>query len=99
MKTFSWLPSTTMVLGPSTMAGAVAQALAEGMVGGVERVLVMGESKKDAGDLQARTENNRVVNFEGPRELIGGFVDLRITEALPNSLRGGLVSDQSKRTA
>jgi len=63
------------------------------MVGGVERVLVMGASKRDAGELQARTENNRVVNFEVPEgmsgnRLIGTFVDVRIDQALPNSLRG-----------
>ncbi|TNF81102.1 MAG: tRNA (N6-isopentenyl adenosine(37)-C2)-methylthiotransferase MiaB [Gammaproteobacteria bacterium] len=67
--------------------------IAQGMVGGVERVLVMGTSKKNAGELQARTENNRVVNFEVPEgmgagRLIGGFVDVRIDQALPNSLRG-----------
>lgn len=72
-----------------------AQAISEGMVGGVERVLVMGESKRNANELQARTENNRVVNFEAPADmgagrLIGAFVDVRIDQALPNSLRGSL---------
>jgi tRNA-2-methylthio-N6-dimethylallyladenosine synthase len=42
--------------------------------------------------LCGRTENNRIVNFDGPRELIGGFVDVRITEALPNSLRGRVMT-------
>ena len=70
-----------------------AAAIADAMVGGVERVLVMGVSKRDAGALQARTENNRVVNFEVPEgvgggRLIGTFVDVRIDQALPNSLRG-----------
>ncbi len=70
-----------------------AAGIAQGMVGGVQRVLVMGESKKDAGEAQARTENNRVVNFGVPKgssasRLRGAFVDVRIEQALPNSLRG-----------
>ncbi len=61
------------------------------MVGNLERVLVTGISKKDPGQLQSRTENNRVVNFPcDDHSLIGEFVDLTITEALPNSLRGKL---------
>ncbi|MFO1435860.1 MAG: tRNA (N6-isopentenyl adenosine(37)-C2)-methylthiotransferase MiaB [Gammaproteobacteria bacterium] len=62
------------------------------MIGGVERVLVTGPSRKDAMQLCGRAENNRIVNFDGPRELIGGFVDVRITEALPNSLRGRVMT-------
>lgn len=59
------------------------------MVGGVENTLVMDISKRDPGQLQGRTENNRVVNFTADgQNLIGHFVDIRITEALPNSLRG-----------
>jgi len=59
------------------------------MVGGIERVLVTGVSKKDPGQLQGRTENNRVVNFRAADHTLSGrFVDLEITEALPNSLRG-----------
>ena len=46
----------------------------------------MGEARKGGGQL-ARTENNRVVNFDGPQTLIGDFTDVQITEALPNSLR------------
>ncbi len=62
------------------------------MVGSVQRVLVSDYSKKDPGMLQGRTEHNRVVNFrsDNPR-LIGQFVDLRIEEALPHSLRGVLL--------
>jgi len=62
----------------------------EAMVGGVERVLVEGPSRRDAAELAARTANNRVVNFTGPAEMIGSMVDLRITEAQPHSLRGVL---------
>ena len=59
------------------------------MVGSRQRVLVMGPSKRDPGELQARTENNRVVNFkQDDRSLIGQFVTVEILEALPNSLRG-----------
>jgi tRNA-2-methylthio-N6-dimethylallyladenosine synthase len=58
------------------------------MVGSTQRVLVEGTSKKDDRQLSGRTENNRVVNFDGHPRLVGHFVDLRITEALSHSLRG-----------
>jgi tRNA-2-methylthio-N6-dimethylallyladenosine synthase len=58
------------------------------MVGGIERVLVTGASRKDPAQMSGRTENNRIVNFGSSAHLIGEFVDVRITEALPNSLRG-----------
>lgn len=64
------------------------QGYSADMVGKVTPVLVMGPSKKDATQLAGRTENNRVVNFAGDAALVGRFVDVRITEALPNSLRG-----------
>ena len=61
------------------------------MVGGEQTLLVTGVSKKDPGQLQGRTENNRVVNFSAENhDLIGQFVQVEITEALPNSLRGRL---------
>jgi len=56
-----------------------------------QRVLVEGPSKKNLMELRARTENNRVVNFEGSADLIGQFVDVRITDVFTNSLRGELV--------
>ena len=66
-----------------------AAAIAQGMVGSRQRVLVTGTSRRDAGQLQGRTENNRVVNFDCPdKDLIGNFADALVTEALPNSLRG-----------
>jgi tRNA-2-methylthio-N6-dimethylallyladenosine synthase len=68
-----------------------AEAIAQAMVGTEQRVLVMSEAKKGAGQLAARTENNRVVNFEGAASLMGAFANVRITEALPNSLRGILI--------
>jgi tRNA-2-methylthio-N6-dimethylallyladenosine synthase len=67
-----------------------AQHISRQMVGTVQRVLVERPSRKDPSQLAGRTENNRVVNFTGPSDLIGAFVDLNITEALPNSLRGRL---------
>jgi tRNA-2-methylthio-N6-dimethylallyladenosine synthase len=69
-----------------------AARISAGMVGGVERVLVDRHSKKDPRQLAGRTENNRVVNFDGPEALIGQFADVVISEALPNSLRGRLES-------
>lgn len=68
-----------------------ADAIARDMIGTIQRVLVMGKSRKDPSALQARTENNRVVNFQAPAELIGDFASVEVTEALPNSLRGRLV--------
>ncbi|MGQ7815726.1 tRNA (N6-isopentenyl adenosine(37)-C2)-methylthiotransferase MiaB [Metapseudomonas furukawaii] len=64
------------------------------MVGSVQRILVSDFSKKDPGMLQGRTENNRIVNFRSanPR-LIGQFVDVRIDDALPHSLRGSLIEE------
>ncbi|PCI18104.1 MAG: tRNA (N6-isopentenyl adenosine(37)-C2)-methylthiotransferase MiaB, partial [Piscirickettsiaceae bacterium] len=61
------------------------------MVGTTQRILVEGESKKNSLQMMGRTENNRIVNFTGHTRLAGHFVDVDITEALPNSLRGRLV--------
>jgi len=66
----------------------MATDISEAMVGTVQRVLVTGASRKDDKEMSGRTENNRVVNFPGDESLIGQFVDVTITEALPNSLRG-----------
>lgn len=71
---------------------AMAQEISRSMVGKIERILVERASRKDSNQLAGRTENNRVVNFDGDAKLIGQFVDVVITEALPNSLRGRLVS-------
>ena len=61
------------------------------MVGTRQTLLITGVSKKDPGQLQGRTENNRVVNFSTDNhQLIGQFAEVEITEALPNSLRGVL---------
>lgn len=69
-----------------------AQQIGRQMVGNIERILVTGPSRKDPSQLQGRTENNRVVNFSTKNQsLIGGFCQVHITEALPNSLRGDLI--------
>jgi len=65
-----------------------AATVSAGMVGRIERVLIEGRAKKNPDELSGRTENNRVVNFAGQPRLIGGFADVRITGALPHSLRG-----------
>lgn len=66
------------------------------MLGTEQRILVEGPSKKDLMQLSGRTENSRVVNFEGSPDLIGQFVDVEITEILPNSLRGKLIRIESE---
>ena len=68
-------------------------AISRRMVGTTQRILVTGVSKKDPGQLAGRTENNRVVNFSClDHALIGEFATVEILEALPNSLRGALLS-------
>jgi tRNA-2-methylthio-N6-dimethylallyladenosine synthase len=70
----------------------MAADISSSMVGNIERILVEKVSRKSEEQVSGRTENNRVVNFDGAHELIGHFVDVRITEALPNSLRAELIS-------
>ena len=65
-----------------------AQAISREMIGSVQRVLVEKPSRKDANQMAGRTENNRWVNFDGDSRMVGQFVNVVITEALPNSLRG-----------
>jgi tRNA-2-methylthio-N6-dimethylallyladenosine synthase len=62
--------------------------ISQAMVGGTERVLVHGRARRNDRELSARTSNNRVVNFPGDAALQGRFVDVRITAAMPHSLRG-----------
>ncbi|EEY43588.1 tRNA-i(6)A37 methylthiotransferase [Vibrio mimicus VM223] len=66
------------------------------MLGTEQRILVEGPSKKDLMELRGRTENNRVVNFEGSPELIGQFVDVKIVDVFANSLRGELVRTEQE---
>ena len=70
----------------------MANDISQSMVGTVQTVLVDRPARKDPNQISGRTENNRVVNFDGDHALIGQFVDVKITEALPNSLRGCIVS-------
>ena len=66
----------------------MAMAISQSMVGTVQRVLVERPSVKDPAQMAGRTANNRVVNFSGSTDIIGRFMNIEITEALPNSLRG-----------
>lgn len=69
-----------------------ATVISKSMVGSVQSILVERLSRKSVLQLAGRTENNRVVNFDGNADLVGQFVDVRITEALPNSLQGECIS-------
>ncbi|MCB1857541.1 MAG: tRNA (N6-isopentenyl adenosine(37)-C2)-methylthiotransferase MiaB [Gammaproteobacteria bacterium] len=73
----------------------MASEISRGMVGSVQQVLVERTARKGKGQLAGRTENNRVVNFDCPESLVGQFVEVEITEALPNSLRGRLLMDRA----
>lgn len=73
-----------------------AQQHARRMLDTEQRILVTGPSRKNPMELSGRTENNRVVNFEGHPGMIGKFVDVKITEALPNSLRGELIREEAE---
>ena len=70
------------------MLDAQARAVSERMVGSVQRLLVEGPARRDPDELAGRTGNNRVVNFRGNRQLIGRFVEVRISAALSHTLRG-----------
>lgn len=71
------------------------QAISVAMIGSLQRILVEGPSRKNPRQMAGRTENNRVVNFDGDACLAGEFVTVRITEALTNSMRGELAADFS----
>ena len=72
-----------------------ARQISRRMVHSTQRVLVERRARKGEGLIAGRSGNNRWVNFDGPASLIGRFVDVVITEALPNSLRGRLLSDRT----
>ncbi len=69
--------------------------ISRAMIGTTQRVLVEKLSKKSASQVSGRTENNRWVNFDADPSVIGQFVDVTITEALPNSLRGRLANKEA----
>jgi len=82
-----------------SVISANAAAFSRQMVGSVQSVLVDSVSRKSDRQISGRTENNRVVNFTGDKELIGQFVDVKITEAWTNSLQGELLDlSKSKQT-
>jgi len=64
------------------------QEISQKMVGTAQKGLVERASKRDDKQIAGRTENNRIVNFDGDHSLIGNFAEVEITEAQPNSLRG-----------
>jgi len=72
------------------------QLIGRRMVGSVQRILVEGPSRKNIMELCGRTENNRIVNFEGDHRSIGGFVDVEITEVHTNSIRGKFIRGESE---
>jgi len=74
---------------------AQARAISESMVGTRQRVLIERTAKRNAHELAGRTANNRWVNFAGPAQLIGRFVDVIVTAAHPHSLRGRLADESA----
>ena len=83
---------TTRLMRLQKRIDELAFAVSESMVGSVQRVLVEGISKKSGHELAGRSDNNRIVNFAGSPRLIGSFAEVRITAALPHSLRGEVVT-------
>ncbi|WP_269497303.1 tRNA (N6-isopentenyl adenosine(37)-C2)-methylthiotransferase MiaB [Castellaniella sp. S9] len=71
-----------------------AAAISAAMVGGTQRLLVEGPSRRDPREMRGRTENNRIVNFAGHPRLIGHMVDVRITQALANTLKGEIIPER-----
>ena len=79
-----------------TRISQMSQQIGRRMVNTTQRILVEGPSKKNIMELTGRTENNRVVNFEGAPELIGTFVDVDIVDVFPNSIRGVFVRSEDE---
>jgi exonuclease VII small subunit len=75
-----------------------AQQFSRLMLGTEQRILVEGPSKKDIMELTGRTETNRIVNFKGTPDMIGKFVDVKITDVFTNSLRGDVVRTEDDRS-
>ena len=74
---------------------SIAASISQAMIGSQQRVLVDGYSRKNPRQLSGRTENNRVINFPGPSDLLGNFVDVSVCEAFTNSLRGSLATEDT----
>jgi tRNA-2-methylthio-N6-dimethylallyladenosine synthase len=81
-----------------TLVNGQALAISRRMIGTVERVLVERTSRRSPREISGRTENNRWINFAGDASLIGRFVDVLVTEAMPNSLRGRLAGAAERRS-
>ncbi|KXO11875.1 tRNA-i(6)A37 methylthiotransferase [Moritella sp. JT01] len=79
-----------------TRISQMSQKIGRNMVNTVQRILVEGPSKKNIMELTGRTENNRVVNFEGSPDLIGTFVDVDIVDVFPNSIRGVFIRGENE---
>lgn len=73
-----------------------AMQFSRAMLGTEQRILVEGPSKKDIMELTGRTESNRIVNFQGTPNMIGKFVDVKITDVYTNSLRGEVVRTEDQ---
>jgi tRNA-2-methylthio-N6-dimethylallyladenosine synthase len=80
------------------LIAAQARAIGEAMVGTRQRVLIDGSARRNAAELAGRTDNNRVVNFPGPRDRIGSFAEVLITEARSHTLRGELSAETEAMT-
>ncbi|HST44934.1 MAG TPA: tRNA (N6-isopentenyl adenosine(37)-C2)-methylthiotransferase MiaB [Luteimonas sp.] len=78
---------------------AHAMSIAQAMVGTVQSVLVEGPARRDPREFTGRTENMRSINFAGEPRMVGQFVDVRVTEAMANSLRGRVMSPAPTATA
>ena len=74
---------------------SIAASISQAMIGSQQRVLVDGYSRKNPRQLSGRTENNRVINFPGPSDLLGSFVDVFVCEGFTNSLRGSLATEDT----
>nr|SHO09499.1 tRNA-i(6)A37 modification enzyme MiaB [Moritella viscosa] len=79
-----------------TRISQMSQKIGRNMVNTTQRILVEGPSKKNIMELTGRTENNRVVNFEGSPDLIGTFVDVDIVDVFPNSIRGVFIRGENE---
>jgi len=76
----------------------MAAAISQSMIGTTQQVLIERKARKGEGEIAGRCENNRVVNLPGSIDLVGQFVDVRITEAFPNSLRGEMLDARQQAT-
>ena len=81
-----------MAISVEETAASNAETFSQAMIGTVQRILVEGVSRKSDRQISGRTENNRVVNFDGDAGLSGSFVDVKITDVFANSLQGEIVA-------